>query len=123
MLQKRKEGIAAEAVVLSATYVRTDLCAAWQYVVAGAHTAPTLSTEGLTQVIGCRHLRPGFEWGQSLQSVQFDDDFDESLCGTHWPETLQIVIFGDSFNQCIRAVRWPPALHTLRVRRELQSLS
>lgn len=81
---------------LSATYVPTDLCAAWCYAHGNPVQEGELALEGLTQM-------EGTTLGEYLHhlSLSFGHAFNQSLEGVTFPSCLQSLTFGHHFNRSL----------------------
>eukprot|EP00435_Cladocopium_sp_Y103_P073112 s627_g42.t1 len=115
MLDKtlQEQGILGMAVTLSCTFCPTDLSAAWLFVQGNASQEDELALEGVIHLEGATTSEYLYNLPQTLQSLKFGDQFNQSLAGVTFPSTLQSLTFGKQFNQSLAGVTFPSNLQTL----------
>ena len=113
LYQLQEQGLAEEeTAILCCTYVPTQLQAAWCFLKGIETSEAELSLEGVTHLttpscVGLLHLP------ESLVSLTFGDEFNQSLEGVILPNNLQILTFGRDFNQSLEGVSLPHSLRNL----------
>eukprot|EP00435_Cladocopium_sp_Y103_P018545 s3166_g4.t1 len=108
----QEQGIVGTAVTLSATFVPTDVYAAWRYIQGLPVPDGALSLEGLTRISGISP-RELLQLPKSLEILGFGKEFNQSLQGVTFPSGLQRLTFGRKFNQSLEGVALPSGLQRL----------
>ena len=109
----QEQGLAeAETAILCCTYVPTQLQSAWCFLMGFETSEAEFSLEGVT------HLTTKSDVGllnlpESLISLTFGHNFNQSLERVTLPNSLQNLTFGASFNQSLEHVTWPNSLQNL----------
>ena len=95
MLQQtlQEQGIEGKTARLSCTYVPTDLYAAWRYLQGFQVPEPHLVLDGVTQIGGCTNVPSLRSLPESLKSLTFGDEFNQSLDRVTLPSNLQSLTF------------------------------
>jgi len=107
------QGIVGKTAVLSCTFVPTDLFAAWCFLMGIAVPEDNFAMEGLTRLEGAPNGDFFHDLPQSLQSIAFGPQFNQSIQGVKWPKSLQSLTFGFLFNGTLRGVTLPDSLESL----------
>ena len=105
----QEQGIAGPASV-SCTYLPTDVGAAWSYVQGFPVFEEKFVLEGLTQISGEISIEYLYRLPQSLQSLTFGDEFNQSLDLVTLPSSLHSLTFGNIFNQNLERMTFPSSL-------------
>lgn len=96
-------------------YVPTNLLDAIRFSKGFAVVEEEFVMEGVARLAGAPH-KPGRylqHLPTSLQSLTFDDSFDQNLEGVNLPHCLQSLTFGYWFNQLLAKMKLPNSLQSL----------
>ena len=109
----QEQGFAgAKRAILVWTYVATPLQAAWCFLKGFKTFEAEHSLEGVTQLTAFPS-RHGLHLPEGLQSLTFDNKFNESLEGVTFPSSLQSLRFGFKFKRSLTDVTLPGSLRSL----------
>ena len=86
---------------------------AWCYLQGHPVSSEEFALEGMKQLKGVRCLEEIRYLPKSLETLVFQDEFNETLKGIHFPSGLQTLTFGYDFDQSLQGIDLPDSLQSL----------
>ena len=99
-------------VNLSYVYQKVNIYAVWSFL-KGSQVDEDFILDGVTELAGIESKKLCQNLPNSLRSLTFGLDFNNSLNGVSLPSRLERLTFGHNFRQSLDQIRWPPALQSL----------
>ena len=106
LLMGHSEGGSTEDAVAALEGIRSLSLTAWPMHLENVELPSSLEELRLVSLAGV--LLP-----RRLQTLTFDDGFNEHLTGIPFPCSLQTIRFGKQFDKSLEQVCWPESLHTV----------
>ena len=100
---------------LTCTYVPMSIHDAWCFLQGHLVSSEEFALEGMKQLKGVRCLEEIRYLPKSLETLVFQDEFNETLKGIHFPSGLQSLTFGYDFDQSLQGIDLPESLQSLRL--------